>query len=253
MEVHHHAHSERKKLVNYVYEFLMLFLAVFCGFLAEYLLEHKIEKERERQFIASLISDLKDDTLIITTHIDNTKKGILLFDTLSTLLGSPDSVKKYGAVVYYTSRMGIRQSPLTNNSRTFDQLKNSGGFRLIRKPEVSGRIMNYYSLYPELRMVEGFFNTENASFKEIASKVIDHTIYQKQVGPDGSVKRVSGNLKLLTYDASLLRQLGFYTVEMNGSRQGMIPLLQRMKQSAEELLRYLEKEYHLSERAPSEK
>jgi len=35
MEVHSHAHTDRKKWTHYLWEFLMLFLAVFCGFLAE--------------------------------------------------------------------------------------------------------------------------------------------------------------------------------------------------------------------------
>jgi hypothetical protein len=35
MEVHHHAHTARKKWTHYFWEFLMLFVAVFCGFLAE--------------------------------------------------------------------------------------------------------------------------------------------------------------------------------------------------------------------------
>jgi hypothetical protein len=223
----------------------MLFLAVFCGFLAENIREHNIEKEKEKEFIGSLVSDLKDDTTIIADHINTMEKSILLFDTLSNLLGSPDSAKKYGADIYYTSRMGIRQSPLANNSRTFDQLTNSGGFRLIRKQETSGRIMKYYSMFPELRMMEGIFNTENTAFKGVASQIMDHTIYQRQVDPDGSVKRIPGNLALLTYNPSLLRQLGFYAVEMNGSRQGMIPLLKKMKHSAEELLQYLQQEYHL--------
>ncbi|MBS1754176.1 MAG: hypothetical protein R2765_10730 [Ferruginibacter sp.] len=246
MEVHHHAHTERKKFKHYLFEFFMLFLAVFCGFLAEYQLEHKIERDRELQYISSLTSDLKDDTLIITNHIEDIENGALLFDTLSTLLISPDTAKKYGATIYYTSRMGIRQSPLANNSRTFDQLKNSGGFRLIRKQETADRIMKYYSLFPELRMMESIYNTENAAFKEAASHIMDHSIYQRQINTDGSVKRLQGDLELLSYDPALLRQLGFYAVEMNGSRMGMKPLLQKMKLAAVELLKYLQSKYHLN-------
>ncbi|MCZ2458328.1 MAG: hypothetical protein LC128_01765 [Chitinophagales bacterium] len=245
MEVHRHPHSEGKGIKHYLFEFFMLFLAVFCGFLAENIREHSIEKKQEKEFIVSLISDLDDDTLIIASHINDMEKSIRLFDTLSHLLESPDSAKKHGAAIYYTSRMGIRQSPLANNSRTFDQLKNSGGFRIIRKQETSGRIMDYYSLFPELRMMEGIFNTENTAFKAVASQIMDHAIYQDQVNPDGSVKRIPGNPALLTYNPPLLRQLGFYTVEMNGSRQGMIPLLHKMKQAAGELSAYLKQEYHL--------
>jgi len=54
MEVHHHAHTARKKWTHYLWEFLMLFLAVFCGFLAENFREHQVEHNREKKFMASL-------------------------------------------------------------------------------------------------------------------------------------------------------------------------------------------------------
>jgi len=246
MEVHHHAHHEGKKSwKSYFREFLMLFLAVFCGFLAEYLLEHRIEKEREKQFISSIASDLKDDTLSITKHIESIKTGIVLFDSLSVLLETPGSAKKNGEAIYYTSRLGVRLSPLVNNNRTIDQLKNSGGFRLINKQETSNRIMKYYSGFPELRMIEELFNRENMAFKEVASKVMSQSVYRDQINPDGSVARIQGDLSLLTYDATVLNQLGFYAVQMNGSRTGMVNILQNLKQSAAGLLDYLQKTYHL--------
>ena len=70
MEVHHHAHTSRKKWTHYFWEFLMLFLAVFYGFLAEYGLEHKIEKDREKQFIISLVNDIKADIAHLNTTIE---------------------------------------------------------------------------------------------------------------------------------------------------------------------------------------
>ena len=245
MEVHHHSHTARKKWTHYIWEFLMLFLAVFCGFLAEYLLEHRIEREREKQFISSLASDLKDDTLIISKQIENIRTGVQLFDSLSILLGSPELSKKNGETIYYTARLGVRLSPLANNNRTIDQLRNSGGFRLIHTQETSNRIMNYYAAFPELRMLEGIFNGENAEFKEVASKVMDQNIYRQQINADNTVARIPGNLSLLTYDANMLNQLGFYAVQMNGSRLGMIQLLQNLKLSAEELLIYLQKRYKI--------
>ena len=245
MEVHAHTHTSRKKWTHYFWEFLMLFLAVFCGFLAEYQLEHKIEKDREKQFIASLISDLKDDTISITTQLKDLQKGIILFDTLSKLLESPESAKLNIEAVYYTSRQGIRLAPFVNNNRTVDQLKNSGGFRLIRSQETSGRIMNYYAGYPELRMIENFFDKENIAFKEVASKIMDQSVYRRQILPDGSVERLTENLSLLTYDPIQLNQLGFYAVQMNGSRKGMMELLHHLKQSAKDLLVYLQKTYNV--------
>ncbi len=247
MEVHKHPHhvTHKKKWGEYLLEFLMLFLAVFLGFLAENIREHTVEKEREKQFIMSLISDLKDDTLIITRQINYIERGLILFDSLSLMLESPESAKKNEEAIYYTSRMGIRLAPLANNTRTIDQLKNSGGFRLIRKQEVSSRIMKYYSVFPELRMIEEFFDKENLTFKEVASRIMDQSVYRKQIRPDGSIERITGNLSLLTYDPAMLNQLGFYAVQMNGSRKGMKQLLYSLRQSAGELLGYLQKEYHL--------
>lgn len=245
MEVHTHSHTPRKKWTHYLWEFIMLFMAVFCGFLAEYQLEHKIEKEREKQFLSSLVSDLKDDTLSTTKQISTIENGIRLFDTLSTLLESPEIAKKNGEPIYYTARLGIRLAPLVNNSRTVDQLKNSGGFRLIQKQATSDQIMKYYAKFPELRMLEEMFRSENTTFKEVASKIMNQAIYRKQISPDGSVARIPGNISLLTYDATLLNQLGFCAIQMNGSRRGMIPLLQTLKQSAVELLDYLQKTYRL--------
>ena len=230
---------------HYLFEFFMLFFAVFCGFLAENIRERNLEKERETQYLASLVSDLKDDTLTIAAHIDDMEKKILLLDSLSTLVESANIAKTNGEAIYYTSRMGIREAPLANNDRTFQQLKNAGDFRLIENTETAGRIMKYYSLYPELRLVEQIFDTENTAFKAIASQIMDPAIYQKQVNTDGTITRITGNLSLLTYNPVLLKQLGFYAVEMNGSRRGMIPLLEKMKQSAANLLEYLQKTYHL--------
>ncbi len=105
--------------------------------------------------------------------------------------------------------------------------------------------MKYYSGFPELRMIEELFNRENMAFKEVASKVMSQAVYRDQIHSDGSVARIPGNLPLLTYDATILNQVGFYAVQMNGSRTGMVNLLENLKQSASELLDYLQKTYYL--------
>lgn len=223
----------------------MLFLAVFCGFLAEYQLEHKIEKEKEKQFIGSLVADLRDDTARIEQYMDMEKKSVLLFDTLCRVLDSPSVAKQNGDIIYYAARVGPRTSPFINNSRTFDQLKNSGGFRLIHKTETSNRIMDYYSQFSWIRLLEGNFNKEFDVYKEASSKVIDPGIYRRQENPDGSITRSTDNPALLSYDKLLLKQMEFQAVQMNGSRRSMIPLLQNLKQSAVELLKYLEEKYRI--------
>jgi hypothetical protein len=245
MEVHHHSHSSRKKWTHYFWEFLMLFLAVFCGFLAEYQLEHKIEKDREKQFIVSLVADLKDDIETSHQHIARSELALLLFDTLCTYLESPALAKANGDIVYYAARIGPRTAPFINNSRTFDQLTNSGGFRLIHSAETSRRIMGYYSQLPWIRLLEGNYNREFDAYKNAAAKVIDPGIYRRQENPDGTINRSTDNPLLLSYDPLLLKQMEFHAVQMNGSRRSMIPLIQVLRDSAKELLTYLQSTYHI--------
>ena len=169
MEVHAHTHTPRKKWTHYFWEFIMLFLAVFCGFLAEYQLEHKIEKEREKEYLQSLVEDLKNDTSLIKAHIAAQRITIKLMDSLISLLNSPELVKLHSDEVYYRARVGPRSATFISNNKTFEQLKNAGGFRLIRNNEATNRIMEYYNLIPFLHQLEEIFNSEFTEYKKIAA------------------------------------------------------------------------------------
>ena len=245
MEVHAHTHTSRKKWTHYFWEFLMLFLAVFCGFLAEYQLEHKIEKDREKQFITSLTADLKDDIETSQQYRERAEITVSLLDTLCQYLDSPALTKSNRDIVYYAARMGPRTFPFLNNSRTFDQLTYSGGFRLIQNTETARRIMGYYAQMPWIRVLEGNYNREFDAYKNAAAKVIDPGIYRRQENTDGTINRSTDNPPLLTYDPLLLKQMEFHAVQMNGSRRSMIPLVDTLKRSAEELLKYLQTTYNL--------
>ncbi len=245
MEVHAHTHTARKKWTHYFWEFLMLFLAVFCGFLAEYQLEHKIEKDKEKQFIKSLAADLKDDIITADQYIERETRSVALLDSLSMYLDTPGVAKENGDVIYYAARVGPRTAPYINNGRTFDQLTNSGGFRLIHRTETSNRIMSYYSQLPWIRLLEGNYNREFDEYKRAASRIIDPGVYRRQENKNGTIRRSNDNPSLLSYDARLLKQMEFHAVQMNGSRRSLIPLVDAMKQSAASLLKYLQDTYHI--------
>jgi len=245
MEVHHHAHAHGKKnWKSYFWEFLMLFLAVFCGFLAEYQLEHKIEKDRELQFIKLLTSDLRDDVKNLEAMIELERKGTTSLDSLIDLLNSPQLAKQHGDRLYYVARIGPRSIPFANNSRTFDQLKNSGGFRLIRKNQASNNIMGYYNQFSWIRLLEDNYNHEFDNFKHIAAKILDPVILRKQETDRGEIQRSNYNPSLRTYDTEMLKEMAFHTVHMNGSRRSKLLLFEKLKQSAVELNVYLKTEYH---------
>jgi hypothetical protein len=245
MEVHAHTHTARKKWTHYLWEFIMLFLAVFCGFLAEYQLEHKIEKDREKQFINSLVADLQDDVINLDVMIEREHSGIAKLDTLIYLLNSPDRAKQNGDLLYYVARIGPRSNPFTANSRTFDQLKYSGGFRLIQNGKTSNKIMGYYNQLSVIHLLEDNYNHEFDNYKRIGGKILDPSILRKQETDGGQILRSNNNPSLLTYDVKELKELSFHTLQMNGSRRSKIVLLENMKNSGVELLKYLQDTYHL--------
>lgn len=140
MEVHTHTHTARKKWTHYFWEFVMLFLAVFCGFLAENQREHYIEHQREKQFMNSMLEDLKSDTSLLANCVrywDDINKSIdSVSDAIQFPLGKTDFTKTYRHLSNALNYYGFRY-----NDRTIAQLKNSGGFRLIRQREVAGKII----------------------------------------------------------------------------------------------------------------
>ncbi|MDQ3681741.1 MAG: hypothetical protein M3352_01555, partial [Bacteroidota bacterium] len=51
------------------------------------------------------------------------------------------------------------------------------------------------------------------------------------------------NPALRTYDADLLKELGFHVLQMNGSRRSKLGMLENLKKTAAHLKAYLQKEY----------
>lgn len=144
MEVHAHSHTERKKLTHYLWEFLMLFLAVFCGFLAENQREHMIENWREKEYIKSFVEDLKQDTAQLKKIVSSFDEKLLFKDSLLEELANPE-VFKNSSRAYFFFEMSRHFPDFIYTDRTIQQLKNSGGMRLLRNKSVSDSIVDYDS------------------------------------------------------------------------------------------------------------
>jgi len=245
MEVHAHTHTERKKWTHYLWEFLMLFLAVFCGFLAEYQLEHTIEHQREKQYIRSLIADLKSDQQTLSEHILHLQTGLSRMDSVITILNTLSLIHDNTGKLYYLARIGPRLNPLSTSNRTFEQLKNSGNFRLIRDINTSNKIMSYYEKFPLVRLLESVNETEFNEYKKIAAKVFDPAVFLKMEGKDGGIIRTTENPPLRTTENELLQELSVFSVYMHGTKKGILVVAGQLKISGAELIEYLQKEYHL--------
>jgi len=246
MEIHHPHHvTNKKKWGEYVLEFLMLFLAVFLGFVAENIRENQVEKEREMQYIESLVADLKSDQLIITQHMQSVQNGLTMMDSMINVLNNPLQLDSNTGNLYYWARLSPRLNPLSTSSRTFDQLKNSGNFRLIKNMETSNMIMGYYEKFPVIRLLESINETEFTEYKKVAAKIFDPAQFLKMEGNNDEIKRITFNPPLRNTDKELLQELSAFSVYMHGTKKGIIGNDQNIKSSGAALLDYLQKEYHL--------
>src|SRR6186713_1839402 len=149
MEVHHHAHSERKKWTHYFWEFFMLFLAVTLGFFVENQREHYVERQRAKEFAYNLIFDLSNDTsrLNYLSNYQTWKENNL--DTLIMLLNSGEN--EYNASLFYQTIRALDSWKITTGySNTYDDLKTSGLIRYYTRNGLANKLKSYYGEYIDL-------------------------------------------------------------------------------------------------------
>ncbi len=96
-----------------------------------------------------------------------------------------------------------------------------------------------------MRLLEDNYSKEFDNYKQVAAKVFDPAILRRQESDLGEILTSNDNPALQTYDAALLKELGFHTLQMNGSRRGRLVMLEALKTTAVNLKSYLQKEYPL--------
>ena len=252
MEVHAHTHTARKKWTHYFWEFIMLFLAVFCGFLAEYQLEHKIEKDREKQYMQSLVKDLKADTANLTGLVQLREDRHAMYDSLSNAF-IEKNFSANGSAVYYWGRSITRREYFFSSDGTMQQLKNSGGLRLVRNRSITDQIMAYDVLYRTIQNQQQLEETQLEEYRNLASKIFDGAEFKKlAVFKKAKVakgifitERPFGNPQLKDSTPALLNDV---VNKLNYWRAGsnyISHMLNQLKEKASLLIAFIEKEYHL--------
>src|SRR5258705_928394 len=175
MEVHSHTHTPHKKWMHYLWEFLMLFLAVFCGFLAENQREHMVEHQREKEYIKSFVEDLKQDTAQLKSIINILNKKLVFHDSLLQELANPE-VFKSSSRAHYFFEMSRHFPDYIYTDRTIQQLKNSGGMRLIRNKLVSDGIVDYDSKVKSLAIAQEQMNSLVLTFGMEKNKLFQNRL-----------------------------------------------------------------------------
>jgi hypothetical protein len=245
MEVHHHTHAghHKKNWKEYVWEFIMLFLAVFCGFLAEYQLEHKIEHDREKEYMNSLITDIKEDISFIKDQEPVYNNKQILLDSLIEMLNSTTTSPNTNDFYYY-ARLASKNDIFPANTRTIDQMKNAGGFRLVRKEQVANAVMSYYSEIPQIQSLEETEQGETNEYRKIAVQIFSAVVFN-EINSTNKVIRPVNNPPLRTTDKKLMGDLAGWVHYIKNTRIGLAEYKSRLLEKGEKLIALIENEYHL--------
>ena len=241
MEVHAHTHTPRKKWTHYFWEFLMLFLAVFCGFLAENQREHYVEHKREKQYMLSLTEDLKTDIIQLQTYINWRHLTKQDFDSAIVLLSNSDLDLNAYHIYKLINRSALRFGLPDLSERTIQQLKNSGGLRLIRNDAVSDAINRHYL---DVNRMKSSYETERLVRMELVERradVLDAALLSRM--NDSSIS--PGSFKLITKDPVKMNHFLNSILVARQVNNQLLNLLDSTKTSSSMLSELMRKEYRL--------
>ena len=226
----------------------MLFLAVFCGFLAEYKLEHVIEHNREKEYISSMLEDLGKDTANLSSVIDNFLENE---NRLNNLMRGFDDGRKIFSGEWTKDFVVFAlggYDDFVYTDRTVQQLKNSGGLRLIRNKKAAAGIIGYDAairdLYGELRLL--------SDYQSIYDEIVHKTWSFRRMYADLGIIKWDGGKEIVfnknywmsdnpaDYDYLYNKTLA-YRDGFNRIRRLMLAI----RNEAVSLITVLKKEYHL--------
>ena len=243
MEVHHHAHTPRKKWTHYFWEFLMLFLAVFSGFLAEYQLEHVIENQREKQFMKLMIADLESDTQEIRSISNEIDKRLQKVDSLLVFLTTQPLLQENIIRAYHYTYPVLNNLTFKFNDRTVTQLKNSGNMRIIRNQKVNDGIISYWNEIEKINQAHDRHTAYRTKGRDMETRIFNTAeLYLKNKSPVD----VNNAIRLINPDPLLVKEYA-NVVAAAGVMLGSIQnLIQNQLTIAKELIFLIKKEYHLN-------
>jgi len=141
MEQQHLDHfSPKKKWYVYFIDFIMLFVAVTLGFLAENVRDQQTDKNREISYLKNVHEDLLVDINRFEFVMSSNNWRLLLLDSLHMEINkaSPDLPSLY----YYIRNLALRTT-FESSHLGLDQIKASGGFRLIQNAKIIAGIQDY--------------------------------------------------------------------------------------------------------------
>lgn len=226
MEVHHPHHSSHKKnWKEHITEFIMLFAAVTLGFFAENLREHYVEHTREVQLMKSMVSDLSKNEELLKSQQVTLLSRKTACDSLAFFM-NVDDIHSYGSEIYmYGRKLGLYAGEYPLASRSLDQLKNSGMFRMISKDLIADSLSNYDNLKTQYEQQIKWYLEDVKKVQDENKLIFDTRVWEKASQYTNAYTflflKPEGNPALLTYDKERLQKYynSFYYLKRNTETQ----------------------------------
>jgi len=143
MEVHHHTKNHGGGWKGHLLEFAMLFAAVTLGFFAENLREHYVERHRAVAFLDSIAADLDADIVNIEFDVGAEPFAVHGGERGHGALRQWRIPRADGGFLLRHPGHILRGSRSCRRSTAIEQLRASGGVRLIANRKVLDAVQRY--------------------------------------------------------------------------------------------------------------
>jgi len=240
MEVHHHPEVEKKGIKEYLLEGLMIFIAVMMGFIAENIRENITNKEHARQLTEQLVQDLKADTGNLNyiyhaqTEILNANDSLFIF--LKQPLAKAD-LNKIQRFIIKSHNLWLFHA----TGGAILAIKNELHLKQLSESRIISYIASYESDVELIHTVQDIYLQYQRSMLDpfLRQHFTPDNLYAafaKKPLPDTQMRNLTqADLTQLRSDIVLIRVVSKEILDDNT----------RLKKSAVELLKYVQKQYDL--------
>jgi len=200
MEVHHHPdlHHQKRNWKEYFLEFLMIFLAVTLGFFAETIREHISDKHREKDYIAGLINNVKIDTSDLTGLIARNDLELRGIDTLMKISKSNfTNIPVQDSIFFYALQYTISLHIFQFHDLTLVQLRNAGGYSVIKTNKVADSIALYESRNNDIKIQERFVTDYYVQTWNAFKQVFDGTLLNEFYASRERTNKIPSDINVL--------------------------------------------------------
>ncbi len=237
--------TPQKKWKDHFLQFLMIFLGVTLGFFSSNIRDKIINDGKEKHYISNLIHDLQLDTLNATSIQNDQIKLLAQMD--SALQITPEEIKNIPQqhlffkhfLVFYINAFNFRQ-----NDNTLIQLRNAGGYSLIRKPGVLDSIIALENFYEEVKKNDQFYYDNFIKVQDFSNRLMKMPFVGTSATGTSVYPDLSVPIEVFTqYDKVLIEQL--YNLIRNEQTQLVYYkyLIGLYKTRATGLMKFLQEKY----------